>query len=114
MQDYLYLLEQVYSVRNYFNRVLQLGKALKRKPRFKPSARRIFQMAGAFFKLVYKMGIFSRRGLYFWRNVLILLFTRISSVESVVNLMAMHLHFGKQVDFIRQTIENRIEQKKEE
>ena len=37
------------------------------------------------------------------------MFTRVSAVETVVNLMAMYLHFGPQVEFVSGVMAKNIE-----
>jgi len=46
------------------------------------------------------LGLRPSTAYYFWRNLLVVLFTRISALEIVVNLMAMHLHFRPQTEFV--------------
>jgi hypothetical protein len=49
-------------------------------------------------KLTVKLGCRPAAAYYFWRNILVLLVRRPSSLEETVNLMALHLHFRKQTD----------------
>jgi hypothetical protein len=46
------------------------------------------------------MGLRPSTSYYYWRNFLTVLFTRVSSVEMAVNLMAMYLHFSRQTKFV--------------
>ena len=46
---------------------------------------------------------------YFWRNLLVVLLTRVSAVETIVNLMAMYLHFGPQTKFVSGVMARNIE-----
>jgi hypothetical protein len=43
----------------------------------------------AFLKIVVKLGFRPSTSYYYWRNFLAVLFTRVSSLETVVNLMAI-------------------------
>jgi hypothetical protein len=54
----------------------------------------------AFLKIVVKIGLRPSTSYYYWRNFLAVLFTRVSSLETVVNLMAMYLHFSRQTKFV--------------
>ena len=94
--DFLHVLQAAYSTKNYFDRCLSLSKALRIRYRFKPSWRRKARYATAFLKILVKLGLRPPASYYFWRNLLAVLFTRVSALETVVNLMAMYLHFGPQ------------------
>ena len=98
--DYLYVLQAAYSTKNYFDRCLSLSQALKIQYRFKPSWGRKARYAAAFLKILVKLGLRPSTSYYFWRNLLAVLFTRVSALETVVNLMAMYLHFGPQTEFV--------------
>jgi radical SAM superfamily enzyme YgiQ (UPF0313 family) len=98
--DLLHVLNSAYSTRSYFDRCLRVSKVLKVRPRFKPPWGRKVRYGLAFLKIVVKLGLRPSTSYYYWRNFLAVLFTRISSLETVVNLMAMHLHFARQTAFV--------------
>ena len=98
--DFLHLLQAAYSTKNYFDRCLSLSRALRTQYRFKPSWRRKARYATAFLKTVVKLGLRRSTSYYYWRNLLAVLFTRVSALETVVNLMAMYLHFRPQTEFV--------------
>jgi len=98
--DYLHVLQAAYSTRHYFDRCLSLSQALRIHPRFKPSWSRRVRYGRAFLRIVVKLGLRPSTAYYFWRNLLVVLFTRVSAIETVVNLMAMYLHFGPQTEFV--------------
>ena len=79
---------------------MSLSKALRIQYRFKPSWRRKARYATAFLKILVKLGLRPSTAYYFWKNLLTVLFTRVSALETVVNLMAMYLHFGPQTEFV--------------
>ena len=106
--DFLHVLKLTYSTREYFNRCLRLSKVIHIKSRFKPRWKRKAHYAGAFLKIVFKLGLAPSTAYYFWRNTLAILLTRPSSVETVVNLMAMYLHFGPQSRFLCGLFEQKI------
>src|SRR5262249_3306080 len=85
--DYLHVLNSVYSPRNYFDRCLRLSRALRVRPRFKPPWKLKARYGLAFLKIVVKLGLRPSTFYYYWRNFLVVLFTRVSSLETVVNLM---------------------------
>jgi radical SAM superfamily enzyme YgiQ (UPF0313 family) len=116
-KDFKIIINAIYGDKNYFNRILKLAKTLKVKPKQKRGIKGLLISARAFMKLIRQMGLFSKRALYFWRNIGALLFTRPSSLETAVNLMAMHLHFKSQTQFIVQLLDEeilRLEMKGEE
>ncbi|MGO8929615.1 MAG: B12-binding domain-containing radical SAM protein [Limisphaerales bacterium] len=98
--DFLHVLQATYSTKNYFDRCLSLSRVLKIQSRFKPSWRRKARYGTAFLKILVKLGLRPPTSYYFWRNFLAVLFTRVSALETVVNLMAMYLHFGPQTEFV--------------
>jgi len=73
---------------------------LRTKRKYKPSFSKKLKAARSLLKLANKLGLRPSTSYYFWRNILIILFTRPSSVEGVVNLMAMYIHFHKQTKYI--------------
>lgn len=98
--DFLRVLKAAYSTRNYFDRCLSLSRTLRVHYRFKPSWRRKVRYGTAFLKTVVRLGLRPSTAYYYWRNLLAVLFTRISALETVVNLMAMYLHFHTQAQFV--------------
>jgi radical SAM superfamily enzyme YgiQ (UPF0313 family) len=106
--DFLHVLTTAYSTRNYFNRCLKVSKALRIRSRFKPPWRRKARYGLAFLKIVVKLGLCPSTSYYYWRNFLAVLFTRVSSLETVVNLMAMYLHFTRQTRFVSRVMAENI------
>ena len=96
LKEYLNLITDVYSIKNYFNRCLKLGQALRVKNKFKPSLKTKLKYGLAFIKTIFKIGIKPSTSYYYWRNILVIFFTNISSFTSVVSNMAMYIHFRKQ------------------
>jgi len=108
LNDFLSVISQVYSVRNYFDGCLRLSRTLRIKTHYRPSLRRKLQYGIAFLRTVRKLGLKPSTAYYFWRNLAVILFTRISSVEMLVNLMAMYVHFGKQSRFIVELMHEKL------
>ncbi len=106
--DLLHVLGATYSRKNYFDRCLRLSKTLRIRYHFKPSWRRKGRYATAFLKIVVKLGLRPSTSYYFWRNLIVVLFTRVSALETVVNLMVMYLHFGPQTEFVSREMGARI------
>lgn len=100
-KDFLKIILTVYEDKKYFDRLLELGMLLQIKPRHKRTFLGLLKALKAFLKLSFKISISPKRSFYYWRNIFILLFKKPSSLETIINLMAMHLHFKKQTEFIR-------------
>ncbi len=54
------------------------------------------------------LGLRSSTSYYYWRNCLAVLFRRVSSLETGVNLMAMYLHFTRQTRFVSHVMAENI------
>jgi len=106
--DFLHVLKAAYSTRNYFDRCLSLSHVLRTRYRFTPSWRRKIRYATAFLRTVVKLGLRPSTAYYYWRNLLAVLFTRASALETVVNLMAMYLHFQPQTQFVSEVVATNI------
>lgn len=105
--DFIYILKSIYGPKNYFDRCLHLGFNLRVRRKHRPSFTRRMTTVGAFLKLIVKLGISPQTGYYFWRNIFVLVFSHPSSVEEIVNLMVMYIHFRKQTKYsIKSLIEN--------
>ena len=108
INDHLYIQGKIYSPKNYFNRCLNVSKSIMINSKYKPSLKQILIYGKAFFKIVFKLGLKPDTFYYFWRNIFVILFTRISSIETVVNLMAMYIHFYKQTKFITKLMTEKL------
>jgi radical SAM superfamily enzyme YgiQ (UPF0313 family) len=108
IHDFLSILGGVYSSRDYFDRCLQVSRALKIRTKYKPSVRRMFRYARGFLMTVARLGLRPSTAWYYWRNLGVILLTRPRSVETVVNLMAMYIHFHKQAAFITEVMHERL------
>ena len=97
-EDFTQVLEDVYSPKHYFDRCLKLGLALNRKVKHRPSWGEKRKAALGFSRLIPKLGFRPSTAYLFWRNIVILLFRKPSSLEEATNLMALYLHFGKQTE----------------
>jgi radical SAM superfamily enzyme YgiQ (UPF0313 family) len=100
INDYIYILNEIYDRKSYFNRCLNFGRVLRNKRKHKPSINIKFKTLYSLLKLINKLGLRRSTFYYFWRNIFIVMLTRPSSIEEVVNLMAMYIHFRKQTEFI--------------
>ncbi len=106
--DFLFILDQLYSPGDYFDRCLALAKALRVKPKFKPPLRVLARNLRAFLGASVRLGLRPSTAFYWWRNLALVLFRRPSSLETLVNLMVMYLHFGKQAAFLKEVMRARL------
>jgi hypothetical protein len=106
--DFLHVLKAAYSTRNYFDRCLSLSQVLRIRYHFRPSWRRKIRYGTAFLQTVANLGLRPSTAYYYWRNLLAILFTRASALETVVNLMAMYLHFKPQTEFVSAIVATNI------
>jgi hypothetical protein len=106
--DLIYVLEKVYERKSYFDRCLKLGMVLRTKRKYKPSFVRKLKILRSLLRLVNKLGLRPPTFYYFWRNIIITLFVRPSSVEDIINLMAMYIHFNRQTKYIIEIMMNNL------
>jgi radical SAM superfamily enzyme YgiQ (UPF0313 family) len=106
--DFLHVLKAAYSTRKYFDRCLSLSRILRIRYRFAPSWRRKIRYATAFLRTVARLGLRPATAYYYWRNLVAVLLTRPSALETVVNLMAMYLHFKPQTEFVSGVVASNI------
>ena len=94
LRDYRRIIEESYAPEAYFSRVLEVGTKLdcSRKKLRLPPRQRVKDL-GAFFRLLYRMGVRARyRGL-FWRTLAKLAWRNPRGLRYSVVLMALYLHF---------------------
>jgi radical SAM superfamily enzyme YgiQ (UPF0313 family) len=100
IDDFIYILKEVYNARRYFNRCLRLGLVLKLNRKHRPTFSKKLIAARALIRLIKQLGFWPLTAYYFWRNILVMLLVRPSAVAEVVSLMAMYIHFHKQSEYI--------------
>jgi radical SAM superfamily enzyme YgiQ (UPF0313 family) len=109
IRDYLHILHESYSTKNYFDRCLSLGKVIKTNYQFKPAFKHKIRYALGFVRTVVKLGFRLSTSYYYWRNILVILLTNISAIETVLSLMSMYLHFRPQTSFISDLMMENLE-----
>ena len=110
LKDYLNVIENIYSTKNYFDRCLRLSKKVKTVATYKPTFKMKIKYTFAFVKLFFKLGIKPKTFYYYWRNIFNIIFTKVSHIESVISFMAMFIHLNKQTKYIQNVIKENIEQ----
>ncbi len=106
--DLVEVVGSIYAARAYFDRCLDLCRGFERQAGYAPSWRRVLSLARGFVLTSAKLGFRPSTAWLYWRNLFRVLFTRISAVETLVNLMAMYIHFRKQSRFILLTMRGRL------
>ena len=106
--NFLHVLKSAYSRKNYFDRCLSVSKALKVYTRFKPPWRQNIKYGMAFLKIVVKLDLRPSTSYLLLEKLSAVLFTRVSPLETVVNLMAMYLHFTPQTKFVSSVMARNI------
>ncbi|MFW6138699.1 MAG: B12-binding domain-containing radical SAM protein [Spirochaetota bacterium] len=100
IEDFIYILRKIYSPNSYFDRCWKVARMLNVERKCKPSITRKLKNIPAFLRLVNRLGLKPPTCYYFWRNILITLFTNPSALVEVCNLMALFIHFRKQTNFV--------------
>lgn len=100
INDFIYVLKNVYKRKSYFDRCLKVGRVLRMQKKHKTSFIKKIKVTRSLLRLVYRLGLRPATFYYFWRNMAVIVFTRPSSTEEVANLMAMYIHFRKQTEYI--------------
>ncbi|HUZ17315.1 MAG TPA: B12-binding domain-containing radical SAM protein [Spirochaetia bacterium] len=112
VDDYLYVIREIYGARAYFARCLHLARSLRPNQLHRPSVVEAFKMLVAFGRVVLRLGILPPVALYFWRNIMVVLVSRPANIEPLVNVMSMYIHFRRQsahiVDAVQRVSEAKL------
>jgi hypothetical protein len=108
IHDLVHVIQSIYSVPSYFDRCLAVCRELGVRPRYKPSWPRALVYVRGFLRTSLRLGLRPSTAWPYWRNVGLLLVTRPRTLETVVSLMAMYLHFRKQSRFIVDAMKARV------
>ena len=111
LKDYLQVVETIYTPKNYFNRVLNVGRELNSKERqFKPGLRQWYKELKGFTRMALKLS-FSRATFFpFWGTLIKALWKYPKSVRYTGSLMALYLHFGPFSKYVAGKIREAIAQ----
>ncbi len=108
LQDYVRVLAHIYAPANYFARVARTGAILRRDAKHRPPLRQKLRQLKAFARLCVKLSRMPGVGPLYWKTFFRFLFRAPRSLEAVVNLAAMYIHFASQSRFIIEHVERRI------
>jgi hypothetical protein len=108
LEDYAAVLRRIYHPQSYFERALAAARRLGRQGGHRPTPREGLRLLRAFARVIGRLGFRRSTGRYFWGNVVRVLLTKPSALETTFILMALYVHLGKQVQFLVPAIEARI------
>jgi radical SAM superfamily enzyme YgiQ (UPF0313 family) len=109
LQDYLKVVETIYTPENYFGRVLRVGRALdSSQRRFRPGLRQWWKELKGFFRMALKLGMRRETRRFFWGTMVRSLLKNPKSIRYTASLMALYLHFGKFSKYVAEKIREAI------
>ncbi len=100
LNEYIQILESVYSPENYYERLSMLGLNLKVSYKHRPGLKTGFSMFYSFLKICSRAGFSHRSGILYWKLIFKILFQNPKAIEAVVSLAAMYIHLSKHAQFI--------------
>lgn len=117
LEDCRKILNNIYNTRSYFDRCLNVSRALNvnfsNRYKHKHPLKKKVKFLKAFFIIIYKLGFSRETAYYFWRNYYTILFTKPFALEALVNNMALYNHFKTQSAFITTEINRQLKTVKE-
>jgi hypothetical protein len=108
LADFASVLQRLYSPRSYFDRVLGVGRRLRRTPKQRGTTRGRGRELRALARVVWRLGFARATASYFWRNLALVLMTRPANFEATVHLMALFIHFDRHTRFVVDGLERRL------
>lgn len=91
IQGYDNIIKTIYSPKNYYKRIDVFLKNYNPKTKVKLKKEDLI----AFIKSIFKIGIFSKSNIYYWKLLFKTLFTRFKSIPVAVELAILGEHFRK-------------------
>jgi len=109
LNDYLKVVETIYTPENYFGRVRKVAKELNSSERlFKPGLKQWWKELKGFFRMTLKMGFRPSTASHFWKTMLGALFGNPKSVRYAGSMVALYLHFGPFAKYVSTKIREAI------
>jgi hypothetical protein len=113
LEDYLQIVETVYTPESYFSRVLKVGLMLdSSKRRFKPRLKHQLRELKGFGRMIRKLGFSRATARPFWRALFLSLLKNPRSARYTGALMALYLHFGPFSKYVAKRIREGIDKEK--
>jgi len=108
LADFASVLRHLYAPKSYFDRVRNVGRRLRRRPKQVGTTRGRRNEIRALALVVWRLGFARATAWYFWRNALGVLATRPGNFEAVVHLMALFIHFDRHTQFVLDGLDRRL------
>ncbi len=106
--DFADVIESVYDAKRYFDRIYELIKVLKVKPRHRPPVRLLLKQGRALARFMAESLQQPELRPLILRNLAATAAFHPRGLEMMINLMAMYMHFGPQSEFIVRVARERI------
>lgn len=100
LNEYIHILETVYSPANYYQRLSMLGLNLKVSSKHQPGFKTGLSMFYSFLKICSRVGFSHQTGILYWKLIFKILIQNPKAIEAVVSLAAMYIHLSKHAQFI--------------
>jgi radical SAM superfamily enzyme YgiQ (UPF0313 family) len=109
LQDYLKVVETIYTPENYFGRVQKVGQALdSSQRRFRPGLGQWWKELKGFARMSVKLGLRKETRRLYWGTMLKALWKNPKSIRYTGSLMALYLHFGTFSKYVGEKIREAI------
>jgi radical SAM superfamily enzyme YgiQ (UPF0313 family) len=108
LEDFAWMLRQLYAPRAYFDRVLRSVTWLQHRPKHRGSGSHWLREQRSFPTLVRRLGFDPRTAWYFWRNFWKVLVTNPAKLEPLCHLMAQFLHYQEQTRWLLGVIDREV------
>jgi radical SAM superfamily enzyme YgiQ (UPF0313 family) len=109
LQDYLKVVETIYTPENYFGRVLKVGQELdSSQRRFRPGLKQWWKELKGFVRMAAKLGLRRETRGHFWKTMAKALWRNPKSIRYTGSLMALYLHFGNFSKYVAEKIREAI------
>ena len=110
LRDLLQVIETVYSPKEFFGRVEELGALLDSSQRkFRPGLQQWFGEFRAFLRMSAQLGTATETRRHFWRVLLHALWHNPKSLRHTMSIVALYLHFGPFSKYVAGQIRKEIE-----
>jgi radical SAM superfamily enzyme YgiQ (UPF0313 family) len=109
LQDYLKVVETIYTPESYFSRVQKVGQALdSSQRRFRPGLGQWWKELKGFARMTRKLGFRKETRRFYWGTMLKALWQNPKSIRYTGSLMALYLHFGQFSKYVAEKIREAI------
>ena len=109
LEDYLKIIETLYTPESYFNRVLRVGLELDSSKRhFNPGHRHRLLETKVFWRMIRRLGIPRKTRYYFWRTLILAALKNPKSLRYAGLIMALYLDLGPFSEYVAANLRRTI------